>query len=78
MTVSRMKAHIGVDAESGLVHTVSTTAANEADVEQVADLLRGKEEQVWADSGCRRAPSRVDRDDLQWHSAPGRATLPRK
>ena len=34
-----MKAHIGVDADSGLVHTVTTTAANEADVEQVADLL---------------------------------------
>jgi IS5 family transposase len=60
-----MKAHIGVDADSGLVHT----AANEADVEHVADLLHGKEEQVWADSGYRGAPSRVDRDDLQWHIA---------
>ena len=58
-----MKAHIGVDADSGLVHTVTTTAANEADVEQVADLLHGKEEQVWADSGYRGAPSRVHRDD---------------
>jgi IS5 family transposase len=64
-----MKAHIGVDADSGLVHTVTTTAANEADVEQVADLLHGKEEQVWADSGYRGAPSRLDRDDLQWNIA---------
>ena len=64
-----MKAHIGVDADSGLVHTVTTTAANEADVEQVADLLHGKEEHVWADSGYRGAQSRVDRDDLQWHIA---------
>ena len=64
-----MKAHIGVDADSGLVHTVTTTAANEADVQQVADLLHGKEEQVWADSGYRGAPSRVGRDDLQWHIA---------
>lgn len=64
-----MKAHIGVDADSGLVHTVTTTAANEADVEQVADLLHGKEEQVWADSGYRGAPARVDRHDLQWHIA---------
>ena len=64
-----MKAHIGVDADSGLVHTVTTTAANEADVEQVADLLHGKEEQVWADSGYRGAPARVDRQDLQWHIA---------
>jgi len=36
-----MKAHIGGDADSGLVHTVTTIAANEADVEQVADLLHG-------------------------------------
>jgi IS5 family transposase len=64
-----MKAHIGVDADSGLVHTVTTTAANESDVAQVADLLHGKEEQVWADSGYRGAPSRVGRDDLQWHIA---------
>ncbi|WP_239024423.1 IS5 family transposase [Ramlibacter humi] len=64
-----MKAHIGVDADSGLVQTVTTTAAYESDVEQVADLLHGKEEQVWADSGYRGAPSRVDRDDLQWHIA---------
>jgi IS5 family transposase len=64
-----MKAHIGVDAHSGLVHTVTTTAANEADVEQVADLLHGKEEHVWADSGYRGAPKRVHRDDLQWHIA---------
>ena len=52
-----------------MVHTGITTAANEADVEQVADLLHGEEEQVWADSGYRGAPSRVDRDDLQWHIA---------
>ena len=64
-----MKANIGVDADSGLVHTVTTTAANEADVEQVADLLHGKEQQVWADSGYRGAQTRVQRDDLQWHIA---------
>lgn len=63
-----MKAHIGVDADSGLVHTVTTTAANEADVEQVSDLLHGKEDAVWADSGYRGAQSRVKRD-VQWHIA---------
>lgn len=62
-----MKAHIAV-AESGLVHTVTATAANEADVEQVTDLLYGKEEQVWADSGYRGAQARVTRD-VQWHIA---------
>jgi transposase, IS5 family len=64
-----MKAHIGVDADSGLVHTVITTAANEADVERVADLLHGKEQNVWADSGYRGAQTRVDRKGLQWHIA---------
>ena len=56
-----MKAHIGVDADCGLVHTVTTTAANEADVEQIADLLHGKEEVVHADagySGAQSAPRR--------------------
>jgi IS5 family transposase len=64
-----MKAHIAVDAESGLVHTVTTTAANEADVQQIADLLHGKEEQVWADSGYRGAQKRVQTDHLQWNIA---------
>jgi IS5 family transposase len=39
-----MKAHIGVDADSGLVHTVTTTPANEADLEVVDELLRRIEE----------------------------------
>ncbi len=63
-----MKAHIAVDADSGLVHTVTTTAANEADVEQINDLLHGKEEAVWADSGYRGAQARVKRD-VQWNIA---------
>ncbi|NVM92822.1 IS5 family transposase [Variovorax sp. SG517] len=63
-----MKAHIGVEVDSGLVHTVTTTAANEADVEQVGDLLHGKEDAVWADSGYRGARVRVTHD-VQWHIA---------
>lgn len=50
---------LGVDADSGLVHTVTTTAANEDDLEQVAELLHGKEEHVWAHSGYRGAQSCV-------------------
>ncbi len=38
-----MKAHIGVDADSGLVHTVIGTAANVNDVTQAASLLHGEE-----------------------------------
>ena len=46
-----MKAHIGVDRDSGLVHTVVATAANVADITQAADLLHGQEMQVHADAG---------------------------
>ena len=54
-----MKAHIGVDVDSGLVHTVTTTPANEADVEQVEELLHGKEEVVHADAGYTGADKRA-------------------
>jgi len=37
-----MKAHVGVDAESGLVHSVVGTAANESDVSQAHALLHGR------------------------------------
>ena len=70
-----MKAHIGVDADGGLVHTVTTSAANEADVEHVAELLHGKEQAVWADSGYRGAPDRVQREDLQWNIAARRSDI---
>jgi transposase, IS5 family len=46
-----MKAHIGVDDESGLVHHVECTAANVADVTQAHKLLHGKEGTVHGDSG---------------------------
>ena len=46
-----LKAHIGVDAATGLVHRVVTTPANVADVTQVAGLLHGGETQVWGDAG---------------------------
>lgn len=38
-----MKAHIGVDAKSGLTHSLVTTPTNEHDLNQVGNLLRGKE-----------------------------------
>ena len=55
-----MKAHIGVDAEQGLVHTVTTTAANEHDITQAANLLHGKESDVFADSGYRGVHKREE------------------
>ncbi|BEJ27242.1 hypothetical protein OIPH1902010_06780 [Escherichia coli] len=39
-----MKAHIGVDAKSGLTHSLVTTAANEHDLNQVGKLLHGDED----------------------------------
>ena len=46
-----MKAHIGADRDSKLVHTVVVTAANVADITKTAELLHGEEQQVHADAG---------------------------
>jgi IS5 family transposase len=45
-----MKAHIGVDATSGLVHTVIGTAANVADIACAAQALHGEEKTVYVDA----------------------------
>ena len=63
-----MKAHIGVDADSGLAHTVTTTAANVADVTQVEHLLHGKETHGHGDAGYTGAQKRVKRK-LIWSIA---------
>jgi IS5 family transposase len=75
-----MKAHIGVDAESGLVHTVVGTAANVNDVTQATQLLHGQETDVFADAGYQGVDKREQAQGLavNWHIAmrPGkRATL---
>ena len=54
------KAHIGVDRDSGLVHTVKTTAANVHDVTMTSELLHGEEETVNGDSGYVGAEKRED------------------
>ena len=64
-----MKAHIGVDAESGLVHTVIGTAANVNDVTQGHALLHGKEEIVFADAGYQGATKRPEATGVGWHVA---------
>ena len=55
-----MKAHIGVDDASGLVHHVECTAANVADVTQVHKLLHGKEDTICGDSGYTGADKREE------------------
>lgn len=54
------KAHVGVDKDSGLVHTVEVTAANEHDVNMTSKLLHGEEETVNGDSGFIGAEKRED------------------
>jgi IS5 family transposase len=46
-----MKAHIGADADSGLVHSLVATAANVSDISQTEHLLHGEEKRVHADAG---------------------------
>lgn len=45
-----MKAHLGVDAETKLIHSLATTAANVHDSRVLGELLHGNEERVWGDS----------------------------
>ena len=45
-----MKAHIGVDSRSKLIHSVAATAANVHDSQLISDLLHGNETRVWGDS----------------------------
>lgn len=55
-----MKAHIGVDAQSGLVHTVISTAANTHDITAGWDLLHGQESAAHADAGYRGIEQREE------------------
>ena len=54
------KAHIGVDHDTGLVHTVKVTAANVHDVTVTADLLTGEEDAVYGDSAYLGADKRPE------------------
>jgi transposase, IS5 family len=55
-----MKAHIGADRDSKLVHTIVVTAANVADITQTAELLHGAEKQVHADAGYTGVEKRAE------------------
>ena len=54
------KEHIGVDTDSGLVHTVETTAVNVHDSNMVVELLQGTEEDVYGDNGYLGAEKKDD------------------
>lgn len=46
-----MKMHIGVDDGLGLIHSITTTAANQHDITQADQLLHGDEKRIWGDAG---------------------------
>ena len=54
------KAHVGVDKDSGIVHTVEVTSANVHDVNMTSKLLTGEENVVYGDSGYIGADKRED------------------
>ena len=71
-----MKVHIGVDSETGVVHSMSTTSANVHDVTEAHRLLHGGEKRVWGDAGYQGVAKRDENEglDVEWRVAmrPGR------
>ena len=72
-----MKAHIGVDARSGLVHTVAGTAANVNDLNMAGALVHGDEEAAFGDAGYQGVHKRPEAQGPTWHVAmrPGKRRL---
>jgi IS5 family transposase len=72
-----MKAHIGVDAVSGLVHTVIGTAGNVSDISQANDLLHGEEEIALGDAGYTGIAHRPESQEkpVTWVVAAKRSTI---
>lgn len=65
-----MKAHIGADAESGLVHTVRGTSGNISDIAEGNTLLHGEESVAFGDAGYQAIDKRADATpDVTWHVA---------
>jgi IS5 family transposase len=58
-----MKAHVGVDSRTKIIHAVVATAANVADSEMLPDLLHGEETRVWGDQ-----PYRGQTDVIKAHA----------
>ena len=66
-----MKVHIGVDADTGLVHSMSTTAANVHDLTEAHNLLHGGETVVWCDAGYQGVHQRKENlgREVDWQVA---------
>jgi IS5 family transposase len=71
-----MKAHVGVDAGTRLIHSVAATTANVADSRMLGELLHGEETDVWGDQAYQgqteilrqHAPKAVDRINRRWRT----------
>ena len=72
-----MKAHIGTDADSGLVHSLTGTAANVADITESEHLLHGDETEAYADAGYTGVAKRPEfqNSEVTWHVAEKRGKL---
>jgi transposase, IS5 family len=64
-----MKAHTGVDKDSGLVHTVGISAANLHDSQAMNELLHGQETALWGDSAyqSKERQQTAEENGLAWH-----------
>ena len=69
------KAHVGVDAETGVPHSLSVTAANVSDVAEGASLLRPGDEHAWADAGYVGVGSREGAGAVERHVAEKRSRV---
>ena len=80
-----MKAHNGADADSGLVHSLHATAANESDVAHTHEVLHGQETMSFMDAGYTGVQKREEivqaqaegkiRGDIEWHVAERRSKI---
>ena len=65
-----MKAHIGADADSGLVHTVRCTSGHVSDIAEANTLLHGQETVAFGDAGYQGVEKRPDaKAGVTWHVA---------
>ena len=73
------KAHVGVDAVAGTVHTLEVTAANVSDLARAASLVRPGDADVWADSGYTGVSKWVGGTpaaSARWHVARRKKSVP--
>ena len=61
-----MKAHVGVDSETKMIHSVVATAANVVDSTVLPELLHGEESKAWGDQAY-RGQTKVMQEVAPWH-----------